>query len=167
MGGIVNAVLRGTALLWTLLITALCGNALASNIRGPVATLNWTMFVVAWSWVASLYGLAAVFFSVLAVPVILLALDGMATLLTFIDSIVLSARLMAVNCSSPGRRGRDWIGYGSNDTEKRCREIQASIVFMWFLWVTYCAILFFVIKDWRGGGLWRRSPKPSMSQVGV
>lgn len=171
LGGIINAILRGTALLWTLLITALIGNVMASNVNAASSAtkaINWTMFVAAWSWVAALYGLAAAFFTALAIPIILLPLDIFAVLFTFIDAIVLAAKLKGVNCSNIAHEGHSWIGYGSHSNEKRCREIQASTAFMWFLWVTFCGCLFFTIRGWRsGGGGGFRSSRPSMTQVGA
>lgn len=171
MPGIINATLRGLALLWTLLITALIGNVIASNISGSgsaARALNYTMFVAAWSWVASLYGIVTTFISALGVPMLLLFLDGFAVLFTFVDAILLAAKLHAVDCGNIPFEGRGWIGFGSHNTHKRCREIQASTAFMWFLWAVFCGCLFFSIREWRGGfGGFRRSTKPSMTQVGV
>ncbi|KAL6865995.1 hypothetical protein ACO1O0_002095 [Amphichorda felina] len=169
MAGIINAILRGTALLWTLLITALIGNVMANNVNAASSAtkaINWTMFVAAWSWVAALYGLGAAFITALAVPIILLPLDFFAMLFTFIDAIVLASMLKGVDCSHVENEGHSWIGYGSHNNGKRCREIQASTAFMWFLWVTFCGCLFFSVKGWRGGGSIRTS-RPSMTQVGV
>ncbi|KAG5980229.1 hypothetical protein E4U55_004252 [Claviceps digitariae] len=170
MSGIIVSILRGSALLWTLLITALIGNVIASNINAAssaMAAINFTMFVAALSWVVHLYGLAAVFISSLGQAMIMLPLDGLLTLFTFIDAIVLAAKLRAPNCGNinPFSLPAAWIGYGSADTEKRCREIQASTAFMWFLFATSAAALFFTVKGARGGSI--RSGRPNMSQVGV
>lgn len=173
MSGFINIILRATALLWTLLITALIGNVITSNVdatSSAKAAVNFTMFVAALSWVVCLYGIAAAFFSSLARPIIMLPLDGLAVLFTFISAIVLAAKLRAVNCGNiPGADlPSNWIGFGSNDDEKRCREIQASTVFMWFLWVCFCGGLFFTVKESRSGfGGSMRSSRPNMSQVGV
>ncbi|PWI75271.1 hypothetical protein PCL_05929 [Purpureocillium lilacinum] len=174
MTGILNAIVRSIALLWTLLITALIGNVIASETHAATsanAAINFTMFVAALSWVVCLYGLAAAFFTALASAVILLPLDILGVLFTFINAIVLAAKLRAPNCGNiPGANlPSNWIGYGSNNDEKRCREIQASTAFMWFLWACFSVCLFFTIKDSRGGlgGGFRRSGRPSMSQVGV
>lgn len=176
--GMINAILRGSALLWTLLITALIGNVIDNNINAASSAtkaINFTMFVAAWAWITCLFGLAAAFIAALAIPLIMFPLDIFAVLLTFIDAIVLSAKLTAVNCSHTSNRGRSWIAYGSGDDEKRCREIQASTVFMWFLWVTFMGCLFYTFTESRGGlgggmrnPLKRRSGAgPNMSQVGV
>ncbi|KAK2612341.1 hypothetical protein QQS21_001605 [Conoideocrella luteorostrata] len=173
MSGIFNVIIRATALLWTLLITALIGNVIASNVNASssaMAAINFTMFVAALSWVVSLYGLASAVITSLGRAIIMLPMDILAVLFTFIDAIVLSAKLRAPNCgninvsSFPG----DWIAYGSDDTEKRCREIQASTVFMWFLFASFSAALFFTVKESRSGlGGSIRTGRPNMSQVGV
>ena len=171
MSAFFSAIIRGTALLWTLLITALIGNVIAENVNASdsaKAAINFTMFVAVLSWIVSLYGLAAVFVSALGHAIILLSLDVLAVLFTFIDAIVLSAKLRAVNCSNPHGVPSNWIAFGSDDTEKRCREIQASTVFMWFLWIAFTACLFFTFKESRGGiGGSVRTGRPNMSQVGV
>ena len=172
MSGIITIALRGLVLLWTLLITALIGNVIASNINASssaTAAVNFTMFVAALSWVAGLYGLAASFFTALLVPLVMFPLDILAVLFTFIDAIVLSAKLRAVNCGNISGRNlpSNWIAFGSADNEKRCREIQASTVFMWFLWVCFCACLFFTWKQSRSPFGSSRSSRPNMAQVRV
>jgi hypothetical protein len=67
--------------------------------------------------------------------------------------------------SSQGTRPSDWIAFGSNDTEKRCREIQAGVVFMWLLFAAFVATLVLVVKEFRRSGGSVRGP--SMSQIGV
>lgn len=179
MSNLIKVALRGLALVWTLLITALIGNVIASNVNGHMVTLNFTIFVAALSWVALLYGLFAIFIESIAVPFALLFLDGWATLFTFICAIVLAAELRAPNCGNIPHQGlpADWIGFGSHHNEKRCREIQASTAFMWFLWACFCPILFLTVMDARSGGFSvgggssrfsrsSRSSRPAMSQVG-
>lgn len=167
-----NLIARAVALLWTLLITALIGNVIASNVDAAgsaMAAINFTMFVAVLSWLVCIYALAASFVSALGLPIVLLALDAAAVLFTFIDAIVLSAKLRAVNCANiTGKHfSSTYIAFGSDNTEKRCREIQASAVFLWFLFISLSAGLFFTFKDTRGGGLTgsARSSKPNMSQV--
>jgi hypothetical protein len=172
MSGAIAIALRSLALLWTLLITALIGNVIASNINASssaTAAINFTMFVAALSWVAGLYGLAASFFTALLIPLVVFPLDILAVLFTFIDAIVLAAKLRAVNCGNIGGRNlpRNWIAFGSANDEKRCREIQASTAFMWFLWATFCACLFFTWKQCRSPFGSSRSSRPNMTQVRV
>lgn len=168
LGGLLTSGLRLSQFLWTLLITALIGNVIDLNRNGPMATINFTMFVAVLSWLALIYGLVAAFISSVAIPIALLALDGLATLFTFIAAIVLSARLGAPNCGNIGpRNGSNWIVYGAADTEKRCREIQASTAFMWFLFISFAATFVFTFLDFRRGGGSVRHSRPNMAQVGV
>ncbi|KAL7948913.1 putative non-classical export protein Nce102 [Trichoderma barbatum] len=175
MSNLFKILLRIIALIWTLLITALIGNVIAANVNGDMKTVNFTMFVAALSWVALLYGLFAVFVQSLALPVALLLLDGLATLFTFICAIVLAAELRAPNCGniSGAHLPSDWIGFGSHHDERRCREIQASTAFMWFLWANFCLILLITVMDAKSGGFSpsirtsrsSRSSRPAMSQI--
>lgn len=170
MSRIINAALRATALLWTLLITALIGNVIASNINGASSAtkaINYTMFTAAWSWAACLWGLGAALFAFLAIPLVTITLDMLAVLFTFVAGVLLAAKLGTPDCSNIGNYGRHWIAFGSNNNEKRCREIQASTAFMWFLWATFVACTFFSFKDWRSGFGGFRSSKQNMTQVRV
>ncbi|KAK3327295.1 marvel domain-containing protein [Cercophora scortea] len=164
---LIPVLLRGAQLLWILLLTALIGNVIATNIAGAEAAINFSMFVIVISWLAALYGLATAFVDSIAIPIIVLAMDGLATLFTFISAVVLSAKLGAVNCGNEDAvYSADWIGYGSLNTVKRCREVQASAVFMWFLFGTFAAGLFFTFLNFRRSGGSVRSG-PTMSQVRV
>ncbi|KAH0442744.1 non-classical export protein [Colletotrichum kahawae] len=173
MESIFKVAIRGVQVLWVLLVTALIGNVIALNINGAgsaMAAINFTMFVAVVCWLAALYGLATSFITGIAIPLVMLALDGAALLFTFIASIVLSAKLRVVNCGTLDSRDHpsDYIVWGSGDDEKRCREIQASTVFMWFLFASFCAGAFFTFMDFRrGGGGSIRSSRPSMAQVGA
>lgn len=98
-----NNILRILQLLWTLLITALIGNAIANYDGASGAaksSINFAIFVAVLSWIAALYGLIASFVTALAIPIVLLVLDALAVLFTFIAAVVLAARLGAVNCSN-------------------------------------------------------------------
>lgn len=166
-----NNVLRIVQLLWTLLITALVGNAIAnyhSTSGSGKAAINFTIFVAVLSWIAALYGLIASFVTAIAIPAVVLALDSLAVLFTFISAVVLAAKLGAVNCSHLSGKPSSYIAFGStNGDQKQCRELQASDVFMWFLFACYIATLFFAFKAFRGSGASMRRGGPSMSQVGV
>ncbi|KAI1806021.1 marvel domain-containing protein [Daldinia bambusicola] len=165
METLIKSVLRIVEFVLVLLITALVGNVMASNISGSESAINFIMFVCAISWLAILYGLMSHFITSIAIPVVALALDSLAVLFSFIGAIVFSAKLQAVNCSNLGRKPSDYIAFGSNDNEKRCREIQASTVFLWFLFACLTASLFFVLRDLRRAGGSVRGP--NMSQIGV
>ncbi|KAK4657695.1 hypothetical protein QC762_200260 [Podospora pseudocomata] len=160
---------RSAQLLFILITTALIGNVIATNVSAAssaTAAINFTMFVLVITWLAALYGLISTVIERLSYPVGLLALDAAATLFTFIAAIVLAAKLTVVNCADPGNKAADWIAYGSTDNTKRCRQIQASTVFMWFLFPLFTAVLVLSLMGFRrGGGSVRTGP--TMSQIGV
>lgn len=91
--------LRAFEFIFTLLLTALVGNALNDNSGSP-ASVNFAMFVAALCWIVVLYGLVAAFVESLAIPFVLLVLDALATVFTFIAAIVLSAKLGVHSCTN-------------------------------------------------------------------
>ncbi|KAI0891364.1 marvel domain-containing protein [Annulohypoxylon nitens] len=165
METLIKSILRILQFILVLLTTALIGNVIASNISGSESAVNFIMFVCALSWLAVLYGLVSHFLPAISIPVAALGLDSTATLFTFIAAVVLSAKLKAVNCSHLVNKPSDYIAFGSNNDEKRCREIQASTVFLWFLFASFGASLFFVLRELRRTGGSVRGP--NMSQIGV
>ncbi|KAI8669208.1 MARVEL domain-containing protein [Fusarium keratoplasticum] len=169
---LVKMILRGFELLITLLLTAVTGNVIASNIDAAgtaTAAVNFVMFVAAVCWIVSIIGLGSFFASVLDKPVAQLVLDGSVVLFTFIAAIVLAAKLRVVDCGdiNPKALPGDWIAWGSGSDEKRCRELQASTVFMWFLFGSFCGSLFLTVRDVRSTYGSIRGSRPSMSQIGV
>jgi hypothetical protein len=169
-----STIVRGVQLLWIVLLVALLGNVIYDNINGRMSAINYAMFATVIAWLACLLGIAAGFVSMLsegALGLGLMVLDGLAILFTFIAAIVLPAKLKAVNCGgdlSTEKRGSDWIGFGSENPEKRCRELQASTVFMWFLFFTLAGSLGLgLITGRRGGRSSGGSSAPGMSQVRV
>ncbi|KAG4219753.1 hypothetical protein PC116_g31768, partial [Phytophthora cactorum] len=112
METMIKSVLRIVEFILVLLITALVGNVIASNISGSESAINFIMFVCALSWLAILYGLVSHFVAAIAIPIVALALDSAAVLFTFIGAIVFSAKLQAVNCSNVGRKPSDYIAFG-------------------------------------------------------
>ncbi|TRX95837.1 hypothetical protein FHL15_003391 [Xylaria flabelliformis] len=171
MRSLINSILRITQLFLVLIATALLGNVRASTqhaASSATAAINFAIFVCVLSWIAVLYSLLAHFVDAVAIPIVAIALDGFATLFTFIGAVVLSAKLTTVNCANIGTRPTDWIAFGSADTEKRCREIQAGLVFMWFLFGTFTVALVLAFREFRRGGGSVRGPSlASMSQIGV
>ena len=116
-------------------------------------------------WVVCLYGMVATIFSSLGMPLILAVLDGLAVIFTFVSAIVLAARIGNTNCSNTAGRSHNWIAFGSGNPEHRCRELQASDAFMWFLFATFCGGLFFSFAEMRSPMGGARSNRPAMSQV--
>ncbi|KAI1130079.1 marvel domain-containing protein [Nemania abortiva] len=168
MKTLINSILRIVQFFLVLIATALLGNVRATTqdaASSATAAINFSIFVCALSWIAVLYNLIAHFVSAVAIPIVALGLDSSATLFTFISAVVLSAKLTTANCANYGSRPSDWIAFGSGDTEKRCREIQAGLVFMWFLFATFVATLVLALREFRRSGGSVRGP--SMSQIGV
>ena len=97
---IVQIILRSLQLLWTFLITALVGNAIAEAFAGNPSSVNYAIFVAVFSWLVLFFGFAAAFISSLAIPMVLFALDGLAALLTFIAGVVLAAKLGVHSCGN-------------------------------------------------------------------
>ncbi|KAI1116334.1 marvel domain-containing protein [Nemania sp. NC0429] len=166
MRTITNSALRIVQFFLVLIATALIGNVRATtqNAAGSATSaINFAIFVLALSWITVLYGILIHFVEAVAIPIVALAFDSSATLFTFIGATVLSAKLTAANCANWGHRPSDWIAFGSDNTEKRCREIQAGLVFMWFLFATFAATLFLAFREFRRNGGSVRGP--SMSQI--
>lgn len=155
---LIQIALRGLQLLWIVLLTALIGNVIATahnNALVSNSAVNFSMFVIVLSWLATLYGLATAIVESLAIPIVLLAADAVAVLFTFIDAIVLAAMLRVRNCGDEG------------GLEKKCRELQASTAFMWFLLATFVGTLALAGLAFRRGGAGSVRSGPSMKQVHV
>jgi len=166
----IQLILRAVQLLFLIILTGLIGNIIASNqhaAASATAAINFSMFVVVLSWLATLLGGAAGLAGRVALPPIIhLAADAAATLFTFIGAVVLAAKLRVVNCADTRGQPGDWIAYGSADDHKRCREVQAGTAFMWFLFASFAAALVLGFLAFRRGGGSVRSG-PTMSQVRV
>jgi len=163
---VVQVALRALQFFFTLVITALIGNAIHEAVSGNPSSVNFAMFVAVLSWVALIAGAAAAF--VEAIPgMIIMAIDGIATLFTFIAAVVLSAKLGVHSCSNQGYLLHNNLTNGSHNMGKRCHELQASTAFYWFLFATFVASLVMGFLNRGSGvnirGIGRRGP--SMSQV--
>ena len=174
---LIQSSLRLLQLLFLIILTGLIGNVIATNISAAgsaTAAINFSMFVLVVSWLACLIGFSSkwLYDRIAALPVVVLGLDFLATLFTFIAGVVLAAKLKVVNCSNTNGYPADWIAYGSGDDTKRCREVQASTAFMWFLFVTFTVSLvltFFGFRRGTGSGVSGvgSSVRGGMSQVRV
>ncbi|KAF7547115.1 hypothetical protein G7Z17_g7969 [Cylindrodendrum hubeiense] len=170
----IKMILRCVALLITVLLTAMIGNVIATNIDGygsATAAINFVMFVTVVSWITCIVGIGSFFASILSNPMIQTPLDSAAVLFTFIAAIVVSAKLRMVDCGDivDKKMPHEWIAWGGPNDEGRCRELQASAVFSWFLLTCFSGSLFFTLKDAREhlGGSFRAASRPSMSQLNV
>jgi hypothetical protein len=85
--------IRLIQLLWTIIITGLVGNVIATATAGNPSSINFAIFVAVFSWLVILFALVGVFIEAFAVPIALLVLDGLATLFTLIAGIVLAAKV--------------------------------------------------------------------------
>ncbi|KAF5236090.1 hypothetical protein FAUST_6766 [Fusarium austroamericanum] len=169
---LIQMILRATGLLMTLLLTALIGSVISSNIDAigsATAAVNFIMFVAIVGWIVCIIGLLGFFVSALDKPLLQLPLDSIAVLFTFIGAIVLAAKLRVVNCGeiNPKALPTDWIAWGSANDEGRCRRLQASTVFIWFLFACVSGSLFLTIRAARNtyGSLRSAASRPSMSQI--
>jgi len=162
--------LRGVQLLWTVLITALIGNVIAEAFAGNPSSINYAIFVAVFSWVVLLVWLLGMFVEIFAIPMVSIALDGIAALLTLIAGIVLAAKLHVHSCSNRSYILSNSLTNGSHNPKKRCHELQASTAFFWFLFLTYAASLALTALSSRSGGMTSsrggiRKGGPSMSHV--
>jgi hypothetical protein len=90
--------LRASQFLWTLLITALVGNVIATAFAGNPSSINYAIFVAVFSWIVLLFGLAAAWME--QSNIILIVLDALATIFTFIAGVVLAAKLGVHSCGN-------------------------------------------------------------------
>jgi len=153
--------------LFTLLTTALIGNAIHDAFSGNPSGVNFAIFVDVFCWLVLLVGFAAVFLESLAIPVLFFAMDGLAALFSFIAAVVLSAKLGVHSCGNKGYLISNNYTNGAHNMSKRCHELQAATAFFWFLFAAFLASVAMTFMN-RGsspsmrGGI-RRGP--SMSQV--
>ncbi|KFY10928.1 hypothetical protein V492_04746 [Pseudogymnoascus sp. VKM F-4246] len=137
---VVQIALRALQFLWILLLTALIGNVLAGKTADN-STVNYAMFTIVFCWLVWIFGMAAAFIESIAIPVVLLILDALATLFTFVAGVVLAAKLGAHSCNNRGYLESRAILRDNGSTTKHCRELQASCAFFWFLFACFIGSL--------------------------
>lgn len=98
--------LRTSQFFWTLLITALVGNVIAEAFAGNPSSINYAIFVAVFSWIVLLIGYFAAFQEMS--NIILVVLDALATMFTFIAGVVLAAKLHVHSCNNFVRVHRFW-----------------------------------------------------------
>lgn len=161
-----NLGLRGFQFFCALIVMALVGNMIATAYKGNSAMVNYDMFV-------SVFGMASLFFllptAVLDrdVPMVSIALDALNVLFWFCGAVATAAYLQVHSCSNLAYTRSNHITNGSPNTEKRCREAQASTAFLWFGWAAFVASLIFSAMSGRGKVNMRGIPSggPTMRQV--
>ncbi|KAK6602683.1 hypothetical protein H4I95_06620 [Botrytis cinerea] len=156
--------LRVLQFLCVLIALALVAASIDDQFFGN-SSVNWAMFVAVFSMIVVFYGMAAAFVESLAQPMILGAMDGLATLFNFIAGVVLAARLGVHSCSNRRYLFSNILTQGMAE---RCRMLQAATAFFWFAFALFAAS---IAMDFIGGGssMARRSnvrkSAPTMSQV--
>ncbi|KAF1992077.1 putative non-classical export protein Nce102 [Aulographum hederae CBS 113979] len=165
-----NLGMRAFQFLWTLLIMALIGNMIATSYAGNPSIVNYDMFVSVFSMLTLFYLIPATFKEDLAFhPLLMVALDGLNVLFFLCGAIATAAYLGAHSCSNSDYTHSNLVTNGSRDTEKRCREAQASTAFLWFGFAAFAVSMVCSGLQSRGGANMRsggmRRGGPSMSQV--
>ncbi|KAJ5103978.1 hypothetical protein N7532_004507 [Penicillium argentinense] len=163
--------LRAWEFLWTLLIMALVGNMIAEAFAGNPSSVNYTMFLSAFSMLSLLYLIPASYNADWALhPIIMIVVDVLNCIFFFCAAIALAAKLECHSCSNLDYVLNNEITNGSDNPTKRCREAQATVAFLWFGWAGYMASVFvslFLARsatvNLRGRSASRR--RPPMTQV--
>jgi hypothetical protein len=92
---------RASEFVWTLLITALIGNVIAEAFSGNPSSVNYAIFVAVFSWIVLLIGLVVAFTDLENIILqVLIALDALAVVFTFVAGVVLAAKLGVHSCGN-------------------------------------------------------------------
>lgn len=163
-----NIGLRGWQFICSLITLSLIGNMIATAFAGNSAMVNYDIFVAIFGMLSLLYLLPVAVMDSFHVPMIVIALDALNVIFWFCAAVATAAYLGVHSCSSRAYTTTNHITNGSPNTEKRCREAQASTAFFFFGWAAWVASLVISLMSGRGninmrGGL--RRGGPSMSQV--
>jgi len=158
--------IRTFQFVFNLITMALVGNAIARQAFSN-SSVNYAMFTTAWNWIVIIYGFAAAFIDGLNHPIIILTLEVLAVLFNFVAGVVLAAKLHVHSCGNFGYLITNSLTQGSGE---RCRELQASTAFFWFLFAAFIASAAVAglsggnsFTSRRSGGI--RTGGPSMSHV--
>ncbi|KAE8354799.1 marvel domain-containing protein [Aspergillus coremiiformis] len=164
--------LRLWEFIWTLLVMALIGNMIAGAFSGNPATVNYAMFVSAFSMFTLFYLVPASFNIDWAIhPIFMVVLDTLNAIFFLSAGVALAAKLQAHSCRNNEYTLHNEITNGSVHREKRCREAQASTAFLWFAWAGYTVsmVLSFLVSrrsvNLRPRTGPARGARPSMAQV--
>ncbi|KAL5377677.1 hypothetical protein DPSP01_009602 [Paraphaeosphaeria sporulosa] len=163
-----NIGLRSWQLLCSVIIMALIGNMIATAYSGNSAMVNYDMFVAVFGLLSLLYLLPTSFLDSYSMPLVNMGLDALNVIFWFCAAVATAAYLHVHSCSNRAYTTTNHITNGSPNTEKRCREAQASTAFFWFGWAAWVATLAFSIMNGRSSGANLRGGirrGPAMSQV--
>ncbi|KAG5287213.1 non-classical export protein, conidia-enriched transcript [Histoplasma ohiense] len=168
----VNLALRVPQFIFTVIIMALVGNMVADAFHGSASTVNYILFVSAFSMLSLFYLFAAgVSEACLIHPGFMFLVDLLNTIFIFCGAIAMPAKLRVHSCRNVMYTVTNSITRGSLRPEKRCREAQAVTAFLWFLWVVFLISTILSGLSMRGtlaemhGPRPGRRSRPSMSQV--
>ncbi|KAJ4295190.1 hypothetical protein N0V90_007200 [Kalmusia sp. IMI 367209] len=140
---------------------ALVGNMIATAFKGNSAMVNYDMFVATFGLLSLLYLLPTTLLDSYSFPMANVVLDTLNVLFWFCAAVATAAYLGHYTTTNH-------ITNGSPDTEKRCREAQASTAFFWFGWAAWVASLAFSVMGGSASGVNMRGGirrGPAMSQV--
>lgn len=160
--------LRAWQLICAIIVTALMGNNIARAWAGTHSIINYSLFVGVWWLFTLLYFLPTSFIDKFSIPIVDIALDALSVIFGFCAAVALPAYIGAHSCSNSNYTRSNSVLNSSPDTEKNCRQAQATTAFLWFGWAAFVATLLVNIMNGRGSGANLRSarrPGPAMSQV--
>jgi len=170
MVSIPGLALRAWEFVWTLVAMALIGNVIQTAFGGNPSSINYAMFTTVIAMLTVLIGLGGEFINALAIPMVMIVLDSLSTLFTFIAGVVLAAELGVHSCGNSAYTASNHLTNGAGNRKARCQELQASTAFFWFLFAAFAASAALSFMGSRGssslggrGGI--RKGGPSMSQV--
>ncbi|KLJ07897.1 hypothetical protein EMPG_16625 [Blastomyces silverae] len=151
---------------------ALIGNMISDAYHGSASTVNYILFVSAFSMLTLFYLFAAAISEAYMIhPSVVFLVDLLNTIFIFCGAIALPSKLRVHSCSNEAYTSRNSITRDAPSPEKRCREAQAVSAFLWFLWAAFVASTVIsglgmrgMMVDMRGPRPGRRT-RPSMSQV--
>jgi len=84
----------------------LIGNVIADAFAGNPSVVNYAIFVSVFCMLVVLYGFTAAFVESLAIPIALMAADGLAAIFSFIAGVALAAKLHVHSCGNAVSIGR-------------------------------------------------------------
>ncbi|KAL5118533.1 hypothetical protein ACEQ8H_003548 [Pleosporales sp. CAS-2024a] len=161
--------LRAWQLLCAILVTALMANNIARAHHGTHSIVNFSLFVGVWWLLSLLYFLPTSFIDKFSIPVVDIAFDALSVLFSFCAAVALAAYLGVHSCSDRRYTTTNGVTNSSPDTEKNCRQAQATDAFLWFGFAAFVATLAINFINGRGSGANMRAGirrgAPSMSQV--
>lgn len=163
-----NIGLRGWQLICTIIILGLVGNMIATSYAGNSAMVNYDIFVAVFGMLSLLYLFPVAVLDSYNIPMVAIALDALNVIFWFCAAVATAAYLGVHSCNNRAYTTTNHITNGSRNTERRCREAQASTAFFFFGFFAWLASLVISVMSGRGnvnmrGGL--RRGGPSMSQV--